>query len=368
MQTILIIEDDESIRESVEEILTEEGFKVLSARDGSSGVDIAKEQIPDLILCDIMMPRLDGYGTLEKLRQDERTALIPFVFLTAKAERHDLRHGMNLGADDYLFKPFTINDLLQTIESRLNRTDVFKKNAENRLEELRASISLSLPHELNTPLSGIMGFSEMIMQDVEELSKEEISDMAACIFDSATRLRRTIERVLTSARLQLLARKIDEMEMLRKERSLVNNDLVQEVIQSQPAAFKDQTQFRISLEKSEVAIDEGYLKVVVLELLDNCVKFSAEGSPVMVTGMAEDGRYMLNFADRGRGMSPEQINNIGAFVQFERKLYEQQGSGLGLSIVSNIVELFNGGIDVVSELNKGTTITVTFAVAPREEE
>ena len=119
--TILIIEDNDDIRESTAEILSLTGYQVHMASEGKSGVDMALKILPDIILCDIMMPELDGYGVLYMLGKHETTANIPFVFMTAKAERSDMRKAMEMGADDYLTKPFDDMELLNAIESRLKK-------------------------------------------------------------------------------------------------------------------------------------------------------------------------------------------------------------------------------------------------------
>lgn len=121
MKTILIIEDNTDIRESTAEILELSGFKVLQADNGKIGIELASQHKPDMILCDIMMPELDGYGVLYMMGKNVDTASIPFIFLTAKAERVDFRKGMDMGADDYLTKPFDDMELLNAIESRFNK-------------------------------------------------------------------------------------------------------------------------------------------------------------------------------------------------------------------------------------------------------
>lgn len=118
---ILIIEDNDDIRESATEILELADYEVMQADNGKTGVDLAIQHLPDLILCDIMMPELDGYGVLYLLNKNPQTSTIPFIFLTAKAERLDMRKGMEMGADDYLTKPFDDVELLNAIESRLSK-------------------------------------------------------------------------------------------------------------------------------------------------------------------------------------------------------------------------------------------------------
>jgi CRP-like cAMP-binding protein/CheY-like chemotaxis protein len=124
MTRVLLIEDNEDIRENVLEILELSGYEAFGANNGKAGVELALKQVPDIILCDIMMPELDGYGVLEALGKHEHTRGIPFIFLTAKAERPDIRKGMELGADDYLTKPFDDTDLLKAIESRLKKKEI----------------------------------------------------------------------------------------------------------------------------------------------------------------------------------------------------------------------------------------------------
>ena len=127
MKKILLIEDDTIIRENTAEILELAHFQVATAPNGKAGCAAAKEFKPDLIVCDIMMPELDGYGVLHVLSKDPKTASIPFIFLTAKAEKSEMRKGMELGADDYLTKPFEDTELLNAIEMRLKKVDTLKK-------------------------------------------------------------------------------------------------------------------------------------------------------------------------------------------------------------------------------------------------
>jgi DNA-binding NarL/FixJ family response regulator len=121
MTKILLIEDEPSMRKGMATALEMEGFQVATAPDGRAGITAAQAQPPDLILCDVMMPEVDGYGVLEALRSDPEATGIPFIFLTAKGEKPDIRYGMNLGADDYLTKPCAVDDLLSAIRARLAR-------------------------------------------------------------------------------------------------------------------------------------------------------------------------------------------------------------------------------------------------------
>jgi CRP/FNR family cyclic AMP-dependent transcriptional regulator len=135
MKKILLIEDNEDIRNNTAEILELSNYKVITAANGKTGVELAIKHVPDLIICDIMMPVLDGYGVLHAVHKNEAIKNTPFIFLTAKTDRTDIRKGMELGADDYITKPFTGTELLNAVDSRIKRLDL-----------LRADISAGLDY------------------------------------------------------------------------------------------------------------------------------------------------------------------------------------------------------------------------------
>ena len=163
MKTILVIEDNEDIRENVEEILTLSDYKVLTAANGKEGVEAAQKNDPDLIICDIMMPGIDGYGVLHVLHKDPHTQNIPFIFLTSRSERSDFRAAMEMGADDYITKPFSGNELLNAIESRLKKNEIIKKNLSadiQGLNELRSALGNSKTLEELTEESSVNDYKK----------------------------------------------------------------------------------------------------------------------------------------------------------------------------------------------------------------
>src|SRR5262245_11913368 len=143
MKTILVIEDQPVMRNKTVTILKMEGFEVLEAADGAAGIRLAHEELPDLILCDIMMPERDGYEVLQAVRLNRATAITPFIFLTAKGEKPEVRAGMNLGADDYLVKPVPRATLLEAIEARLERQRLNEERLREQLEKASVEIDFS---------------------------------------------------------------------------------------------------------------------------------------------------------------------------------------------------------------------------------
>lgn len=147
MYKVLLIEDDVAVRENTAELIELAGYEVITAPNGKIGVSTAKNILPDIIICDIMMPELDGYGVISELSKEESTKFIPFIFLTAKTEHKDIRKGMDLGADDYLTKPFEEHDLLSALESRLAKATILKEKREQKNNDEDVSNLRSL-HDL----------------------------------------------------------------------------------------------------------------------------------------------------------------------------------------------------------------------------
>ncbi len=147
MKNILLIEDDSALRENTAELLELSGYKVSTAPNGKIGIEKAKKEKPNVIICDIMMPEIDGYGVLEAIALEEDTKHIPFIFLSAKTEHKEIRKGMDMGADDYLTKPFDEDELLSAIESRLAKASILEKHKNNQDKE--NAVDEESPQNLN---------------------------------------------------------------------------------------------------------------------------------------------------------------------------------------------------------------------------
>jgi DNA-binding response OmpR family regulator len=153
MKKILIIDDNERVRENIAEILELSKFTVLRASDGKEGLSMALKELPDLIICDIMMPELDGYGVLHLLNKHIETNAIPFIYLTAKSEKEDFRKGMELGADDYIVKPFDSTELLKAVEMRLKKTESLKEHLRTSVNTISEFIDVAKQSENITLIS-----------------------------------------------------------------------------------------------------------------------------------------------------------------------------------------------------------------------
>lgn len=176
MKKILVIEDETATLENLVLMLEMEGFKPFSAPNGREGLAVAKRELPDVILCDVSMPELDGYGVLEALRADAATVLIPFIFLTAKGDKKDFRAGMNLGADDYLTKPASAEEVLAAINTRLNRR---QQNTRATLQnaELKPNFDSAVPLEA---LGVTRREAEVLLWVAQGKSNADIATILGC--------------------------------------------------------------------------------------------------------------------------------------------------------------------------------------------
>jgi signal transduction histidine kinase len=354
MKKILLIEDEQALREGIADVLTFEGYKVIEAADGRSGIEQAIKNLPDLILCDILMPEMNGHDVLRQLAKNEGTRLIPFVFITALSERPDIRTGMEMGANDYLTKPFTHEELLKTIGKQLEKSEEIRKQKEGALNELRSNIIYSLPHELRTPLTGLLGYGQLLMECPEDFDSSMIREAGQDIYSSVMRLNRLIRNYLMYAQLELNKGFPPQSFELNTV-----GEICQDVALKIAKEYNRQSDLEIEANSAKAIISEEEFNKIVEELTDNAFKFSVAGQKVKLKCWSDPVLFHLRIEDCGHGIPSEKIGKIGAYMQFDRRIYEQQGAGLGLFLAKTITEIYGGSFIIESEPAKGTLIEIT---------
>ncbi len=360
MGTILVVEDEAGIRDEIMEMLHYEHWNTIGAENGRIGVELAQQHLPDLIFCDIMMPVQDGYTTLAQLRGSVATATIPFVFLTAKSDRRDWRKGMELGADDYLIKPFTIEELLNSIQTQLKRQRLWHTRLMQNLDTLHSNVSQAFTHELLTPLNGILGFSQFLQSEYSTLHRSEIGEIVHYIHGSGDRLYKLIQNILLITQLELSQKELPSVKPDTAENTKNPAKLIMRVLQEQAKIHERSEDLRMDLEDAPLTISQEDLQKIVEELGNNAFKFSESKTPVHVVAAVSNRMYTLQFIDQGRGMTAEQISNIGPYMQFERQQYQQTGLGLGLILAKRLTEWHGGHFFLESQSHQQTRVCVTF--------
>lgn len=365
MRKILVIEDEEAVRSVILEMLGAEGFNVTGAPNGTIGVKLARQEKPDLILCDVSMPEMDGYDVLSTLRADPLTAVIPFIFLTGRAGTGPLREGMNNGADDYIAKPFRQAGLLKAINSRLARQSYNERQSKQEMQDLRLNIAQMLPHEFLTPIHAISLASEIMLKHKDSMEVGQVQELAERIHSTAGRLQRLIQNFLTYAELEVIASDPDKVKELRNQLTCKPLDIITKAAQERAKVAGREFDLDLRLSNTPVRIGENRLKKLVEELADNAFKYSLEGTTVRLNSLNIGDSYIFYVLDNGRGILPEQAEKMGAYVQFERRIYEQQGSGLGFIIAKRLTELHGGKIAIDSIPGRQTLMKVTLPAKPK---
>lgn len=357
MTKILVIDDEDSLRETSIAVLRSNGFEVSGASNGAEGIELARTTLPDLIVCDIRMELVDGYQLLTAIRNDSVTAAIPIILMTSNPDRRGMRQGMELGADDFLPKPFSTSELIAAVNTRLKKHRLMVEKAEAKLQELRSRMSTAIPHELRTPLNGILGFADIMRKDYENLQPQEIAKMSERIYRNGKRLLRLVENYLIYAQTGTQSLDPHQWEVLQQSRCDVVNTI--EELAKEKALENGRSQdLELHLTSGSVAISPQYFAKIVEEVADNAFRYSAKGSRVYISTVAEDDAMLTVFIDKGRGMTAEQVKNIDAYVQFDRTVYEQQGSGLGLTVAKRLIDMHAGALSIQSDYGSGTTVTV----------
>ncbi|MBD1209128.1 MAG: response regulator [Ignavibacteria bacterium] len=357
---ILVIEDDVSLREfMIKYFLEKEGYHVITAENGEIGLEKAKQELPDLIICDIMMPKMNGYEVIQALHEYTPTASIPFIFLTAMSDRANIRDGMNLGADDFLTKPFVSQELISAVKKRLQKRGDDDDRMRRMIDEFRRKIISVLPHEFRTPLSTILNASNILKDECDTIEKDELHEFIYFINTSAKRLNRLIENYLLYISLENTTLSGE----ISKETTLCTNEHIKECAVNQLKQHNREEdivwQAGIPSGGIRIPMPENYFNKIIEEITDNCCKFSTVGKPITIASSVDDGNLILEFTDHGVGMTKEQIEQIGAFNQFDRPTMEQQGAGFGLALAKNIIELHRSKLIIDSIVGTKTTVRVS---------
>jgi signal transduction histidine kinase len=351
---ILVVEDSPEVRANIVDILDANDHKVIEAEDGREALSIIREELPDLIVSDIMMPDMDGYELNAELKKDSFTSAIPFIFLTAKSSYDDMRKGMREGADDFLTKPFKSHDLLEAVESKIRKYN----QIEERMNELRKNISMYVPHEMRTPLVSILGYAGFLKEERDELDLQERCEMIDNINNSAHRLNDIVQKFLDYSEISVIESDKKELERIRESYTEDVKVILKRKVCEIAKSFKRINDLEFDIQESSIKIDETHLTTIIKELSENAFKFSGRDSKVEVKSLVEKDYYVIRIKNNGKGLTPEQIVNLNGFVQFERDNSQKAGNGIGLMIVKKLLDLYKGEFRIDSEPGQYTTVEV----------
>lgn len=360
MYKILVIEDEINIAKNIKQILDLSNYYTIIAEDGRTGIELAKEEKPDLILCDVMMPNLDGYQVLIELKKYKIIDTIPFIFLTAKSDRLDFRKGMELGADDYLTKPFSPEELLKAIQIRLNKQAKIKENNKKELRELGLKIQKAFPHELYTPLNGMILSANLLKEYAESMSIEEIKEMAQTLLESSCKLHNISQKFIDYVYLELITNNTHKLKEIRRQNhQCLTKSILSTFAKIQAQKVARENDLILDLEEMTINISEKDFYKIVTELLDNAFKFSKDGDKVkLLTSINDENFCNLFIINEGKGISAKKLKEIENFIPFNQSLEHYEGFGMGLAIVKKILEIYQGSMMIESFVNRQTIVHI----------
>ena len=360
LRTVLIIDDDAHFAATLALGLETNGYRTLLAANAAIGWDVAHAHLPDLILSDIDMPGKDGRRLLQDMRADPELASRQFVLMTGKAAFGNQRTAMDLGADDFLLKPFALADLLRCVAARLKRAELSRRIDDGTLARLGESMRTALPHEFFTPLATILGLSELCRRDLEKLTKDEIQHDLSDIHNAGRRLHRALRNYLLLLELEPLG--------VMRPAPLLETQEVAEAVAGGAVTAGDRHQRAgdvvTAVAGSRLRVNPVDLATLVEELVDNALNFSRKNTPVQVRAWRDASVFQIVVIDAGRGMTPQQLARLDEVWQQSREVGWKQGLGFGLLLVYRLVKNLGGEFRLESREGKGTSAYVTLPIPP----
>jgi len=356
-QTVLIVDDNRENLGVLGDIVASNGYIPGFASNGIAALAAIKKKHPDLVLLDVMMPGMDGFEVCRKLKQDATLANIPIIFLTAKTEKDDVIAGLELGAVDYVIKPFNKKELLSRVNTHLE--------LQATKEELREALATKdklftiLAHDLGNLFNGLLGFSSILAgKNARAISNAQKDEYSQHILKMANKGYNLLKNILIWSKSQTGSLKVRPTPI--NLQSLVRRNIE---LQEEKAKAKNIKFFSHVDENVSVFADLNMLDTVIRNLVSNAVKFTLPGGEIKIYSKKVDNLIEISIADNGVGIKAKDIEKLFRIdmVHTTTGTAEEQGNGLGLILCKEFVEKNGGSLSVKSEVGKGTTFSVRMA-------
>lgn len=366
--SVLIVDDNPLIRSVLQNILLHENFEVSVAANGLSALSLLESKNCDIILCDVMMPEMDGYQLLNAVRSQKNLEMIPFIFLTGLDSEAETDKGLRSECDAYLTKPFDPQKLLATLRGRIDRSQSLKKVSEAQKEQFRRRVLQTVSHEFRTPLVAVSTGSEMLIEqlkDGQNIDLSETKKLLEAIYRGGQRLEKLVADFMILQQIEL---GMAATTQARNARACKVASSVQMAVDGMlSVADENQVDLRIDGEmpSDQVKVCEMQLVESIKRLIDNGIKFSMAPNKVLVRVKKHHDEVVISVIDSGPGFNPAQIkDSVGAFSQIDRDRLEQQGGGLGLAIADKLVSLNNGHLSFDLTDEAGGIVSIHLPLYP----
>ncbi len=370
--SILIVDDEPNNLKVLHNLLTQNNYDVRAARDGKTAIEATKATHPDLILMDIKMPSMTGYEACEILKQDEDLADIPVIFISALNNVNDIVKAFQVGGVDYVTKPFQFEEVLARVHNHLtivyqqrqlrsqhDQIEGMRQRDQerfNKISEVREQFIQAATHDLKNPLAIVMGCADLMSRMDEVRGHPHLHECIDSILHASKEMMSLVTGMLDLVKMQsTLTLNLQPVELGNFVGELVSSARIK--------AMERNIDLKLTTQNSDipVRIDAHLIQRVMDNLISNAIKYSPDDTTVEIMTVQEENKAVVHITDQGFGIDPDHIKHI--FDPFFRaKKYdgerEIEGTGLGLSVVKELIEQHNGHINVVSELGEGTTFSI----------
>ncbi len=365
---ILIVDNDRQVQETIRGLLEPRQIQVTTATDGQEALrEMLTGPPPDVIISALEMPHMNGLEFFQAVRSNEEWTSIPFIILTEHGDKASIRKAMMLGIDDYLLKPVDEERLSLVIYNRVKRTQELTRYAEAAHETLayiRRDMARMFTHELRTPLVSLNMVVEMLTRHGGSLTEDDTRELIDTMQTGVQRLNRLIEQMVLLIQLDT-----GELQKLIQEASRPGplwDALTAAVSQARTFTYRQrdiEVQYHHGNLSGEIMAEWKSLRHALAEILSNAMAFSPRDRPVVITQRREERNITLSITDEGPGIPADRRADLfRRFNQVEREKHDQQGIGMGLYLAKTIVETHGGTLDLKTQVDQGTTVTVSFPV------
>lgn len=360
---VLVVDDNPLIVSVVKSLLGAANYEVFTASDGQQALDVLEHRNVDLIVCDVMMPTMDGFQLHTTVRSRTSLSHIPFIFLTALGDAVDVHQGKEVGADDYLVKPFDPSDLLSVVKGKITRARGLKAASEERFDAYRKRVVHVLSHEFRTPLVAINTGAEILIDHKDKLDPAKVSTLLDAIARGGKRLERIVTdfMVLQQIEAGIAQRMFDTRSIERKADVLFAQFIELNRAELEHDGFEVRMESRAPT--GWIKVYEPHIWDILERLVSNVRKFKGQ-QLVVEFALHEDAQSVIfSVSDRGIGMDVTKVHEaIGLFGQLDRDKLEQQGTGLGLAIASRYAQINGGRLEFSARVGCGTTVALVLPI------
>ncbi len=368
----LMVFDD--IKENIELISTtlkEDKIKLIFVNNWEQAEELIHKVKIDLILFNYELNSSNQSTLYFKLRNENAYSQTPIIFMLSKSEDIDNLLIHEHPQDDFIQKPINERLLKAKVRSYTLKHKKIVDEYEEQIEKIKDNIKFIIPHEFRTSLNSILGLSNVINQitknesGIENTNVKEIQDISSSLLNTVKYLQRISENLILYTQLQLMKSEKKTNIEISKSTLINSTEIITEAVNTLISEYDRRIDLEINLRPLYIQINGYFFYKIIYELIDNALKFSESGKKINIITSKEDNKFIFQISDNGRGMKPKEIKNIGAFIQFNRNLYEQQGVGLGLSLAKILTEMNDGVFSLHSKKTEGTEIMISLPLINR---